>query len=51
VLLQTIHDITANAVAFFFRQFFTKSTHKFAGPLSANAMAKLSKSPRVRIGE
>jgi hypothetical protein len=29
VLLQAMHDIIGNSVAFFFRQFLTKSAHKF----------------------
>jgi hypothetical protein len=30
-LLQLVHDIIGNTVAFLFRQFLAKSAHKFAG--------------------
>ena len=42
MLLQTMHDIIGNPVAFFFRQLLAKPTH-----LSANAMAKLRRSLRA----
>jgi hypothetical protein len=48
VLFQTMHDIIGNTVALFFCQFLTKAAHELRAPLSANAIAKLSKSPRVR---
>jgi len=46
-----MHDIVGNSEAFFFGQFFTKATHKFACASRANAMAKLSMSPRVRMDD
>jgi len=44
-----MHYIVGNPVAFFLRRFLTKTPTSLRALLSANAMAKLSMSPRVRM--
>jgi hypothetical protein len=45
VLLQTMHDIIGNSVAFFFRQPLTKTPHKFARALQRKRYGKTQHVP------
>jgi hypothetical protein len=48
VLLQTMHDVNGNSVAFSSVSFSRSPRTSFRAPLNASAIAKLNMSPRVR---